>query len=100
VDHTTDVLSFPLYENWSSFPKTGEFLLGDVVLDAGRVAAQAKKYGFTIHQETQRLLVHGIVHLLGYNHERNAFQKRKMSEIEDSLLKKLPGSYLKVDAVQ
>jgi len=94
VDRTTDVLSFPLFENQRAFPKSGEFLIGDVVLDAGRVAVQAKKYGLTLHQETQRLLVHGIVHLLGYDHERNGYQARKMFEIENNILKELPGSYI------
>ncbi len=95
IDHTTDVLSFPLYASWREFPKEGEFLLGDVVIDAGRASQQAHRYGLTVRQELQRLLVHGIVHLMGYDHERNAYQARKMKELEEGVLRELPGSYLR-----
>lgn len=94
MDQTTDVLSFPLFRSWREFPREGDFLLGDVVIDASRVQKQAGEYGLTLRQELQRLMVHGIVHLMGYDHERNAYQARRMEEIEEGVLRELPGSYL------
>jgi len=86
---TTDVLSFPLYESPREFPDDREFLLGDIVIDPLRAAEQARYYGITLRQELRRLLVHGLLHLAGYDHERNPYQKRRMREKEEAILKAL-----------
>ncbi len=73
---TTDVLSFP----WSdgdgdhSFPaavKNGEFrnFLGDVVISAGEAARNARMEGHAVGREIEWLILHGTLHLLGYDHE-------------------------------
>jgi probable rRNA maturation factor len=72
-DRTTDVLSFPLYEPFSA-PKRGprgapEVLLGDIVVSVDVAARQAAEYGATLKAEIERLLVHGLLHLLGHDHE-------------------------------
>jgi probable rRNA maturation factor len=47
---------------------------------------QAKEYGISFYEETQRLLVHGLLHLAGYDHEVSEYQKRKMEKKERELL--------------
>ncbi|MEW6189882.1 MAG: rRNA maturation RNase YbeY [Actinomycetota bacterium] len=68
IDEPTDVLSFPLLEETpetASSPK----ILGEVVICPEIAEHQAKKYGQSIIEELCLLLVHGILHLLHYNHE-------------------------------
>jgi probable rRNA maturation factor len=58
-DYTTDVLSFPL----------GGPGLGDLAISLGRARAQAREFGHTIEQEISILMLHGVLHLLGHDHE-------------------------------
>ncbi len=60
MDVPTDVLSFPSGER--------EFL-GDIVIDVPYAARQARRRGHTLRREVQILLAHGLLHLLGYDHE-------------------------------
>ena len=90
VDRPTDVLSFALAE--SEEPEvigaeTGE-VLGDLVISLERVEAQAKEYGHTQLRELSFLAVHGMLHLLGYDHieeterlEMEAEQRHVMEEL-------------------
>ena len=64
-DYPTDVLSFPA---------TGGPLLGDIAISLGRARAQAREYGHPIEQEVQILLLHGLLHLMGYDHETDRGQ--------------------------
>jgi probable rRNA maturation factor len=89
IHKTTDVLSFPMYESRREFPE-GEFLLGDVVINAWQAHAQARQRGVALHGEIRRLLIHGLLHLLGYDHEKNAYQRRKMTAAEQEILGRLP----------
>ncbi len=90
VDRSTDVLSFPLCDDRPA--RIGErrgdtpFPIGDVVICVPKALLQAKKYGMPFHEEMRRLLVHGLLHLVGYDHELNAYQKRKMMKKEKELL--------------
>ncbi|MCL0066829.1 rRNA maturation RNase YbeY [Thermodesulfovibrionales bacterium] len=89
IHKTTDVLSFPLIsENWEL---RGEKLrsLGDIVINLHQVERQASKYGATFYDEVTRLLVHGLLHLLGYDHEKNRYQARKMKIMEEEIIKKI-----------
>jgi probable rRNA maturation factor len=89
IKRSTDVLSFPLLDGLrlNRAKKTcGPLLLGDIVICVPKASAQAKEEGTTFHKETQRLLVHGLLHLVGYEHDTNAYQKRKMEDKEKELL--------------
>lgn len=77
-DKPTDVLSFPGIG--------GE--LGDVVLCLEIARKQAKEYGGTIEQELQRLTVHGVLHLRGYDHETNEADAKKMFTLQERILKR------------
>ncbi len=88
IDKTTDVLSFPLWEAPPSRaipPASGSVPLGDIVICVPKAVAQAREYDATFHQEIARLLIHGLLHLAGYDHEISAYQRRKMQAKEKEL---------------
>ncbi len=77
IDSPTDVLSFPMDD-----PR----MLGDVVVSVERARAQAQEYGASLDEELARLLVHGTLHLLGYDHVNGGRQAAKMKRKEEELL--------------
>ncbi len=86
-DRPTDVLSFPLFEPNAAAPGTPctgpggpERLLGDVVISVDAAARQAAGYGVPLAAEIERLLIHGILHLLGHDHERPAERRAMVAE--------------------
>ena len=95
MDNPTDVLSFPCFElspgafdldDCEPDEATGLLPLGDIVLSAERLAAQAKDYGNTLARETAYLVIHSVLHLLGYDHMDEGADKRKMREREEIIL--------------
>jgi len=86
-DRTTDVLSFALQEG--RFNQVQPNMLGDIVISVPTAGRQAVDAGLTLQQELERLLVHGLLHLVGYDHERGAAHARSMQIKERSLLKRL-----------
>ena len=67
-DAATDVLSFPATE--MAEPAAGGYL-GDLAISLGRARAQAAAFGHTVEREIQILMLHGVLHLLGMDHERD-----------------------------
>ncbi|MEA3440331.1 MAG: rRNA maturation RNase YbeY [Chloroflexota bacterium] len=65
IDSPTDVLAFPSEETDID---TGRTYLGDVILSRTRAQAQAQAAGHALESELQLLVVHGVLHLLGYDH--------------------------------
>ena len=87
-DKTTDVLSFPLLEGKKLKLGPRETIpLGDVVISVPQTRRQAKEHGVDFREELALLLVHGILHLLGYDHGTIAEEKR-MFGLQARLLKK------------
>ena len=84
-DYPTDVLSFPAA---NELP-IGVRLLGDVVISVEKAAEQAKQRGRTLNEEMVTLLIHGIVHLLGYDHERSPKDARIMGRLEKRIYQAL-----------
>ncbi len=82
-DKATDVLSFSLVENGSA---SAERLLGDVVISIDTARRQASEYDASLQEELYRLLIHGILHVLGHDHER-AGERRVMVAAERRLAK-------------
>lgn len=66
VDRPTDVLSF---ESDESDPETGRRYLGDIAISYERALAQSEEAGHPVECELQLLLIHGILHLLGFDHD-------------------------------
>ena len=81
-DRPTDVLAFPIRE--AAGPRNP--LLGDVVISFPQAAGQASRYGHSIEEELTKLLVHGILHLKGFDHERGELEARRMRRKEREIL--------------
>jgi len=85
LDNPTDVLSFPAQE---IDPETGVPYLGDILISLPRATEQARIAGHTLAAETQLLVVHGILHLLGHDHAE-AEEKAKMWTAQAEVLERL-----------
>ena len=81
-DKATDVLSFPLDD--SPAVQEGETLLGDVVISIETARRQAADYDAPLQRELYRLLIHGVLHLVGHDHHR-ADERRVMEREERRL---------------
>ncbi len=98
VDSATDVLSFPMIEGMLSHatpsalmgcvdPETGALELGDLVICPLRAQEQAQEYGHSVRREMGYLSAHGMLHLLGYDHETEE-ERAEMRRREEDALKK------------
>ena len=85
IDAPTDVLSFPVNE---VDPDTGARYLGDVLISYPRAQAQAEAGGHAVLDELQLLVVHGVLHLLGYDHAAE-MDKERMWAVQADALKRL-----------
>ena len=101
IDSATDVLSFPMFElapgelpaDWTEYedPDTGLVPLGDMCISLERAIAQAKEFGHTTRREVGYLVVHSVLHLLGYDHLDEGPQKRQMRAREEAIASEIPG---------
>ncbi|MDX1958780.1 MAG: rRNA maturation RNase YbeY [Leptospiraceae bacterium] len=82
-DKPTDVLSYPLFEKNLSIPHAA---LGEIIISLDTLKRQAREIGHTEKDEFHRLLVHGFLHLIGYDHETNEEDARIMQEKEEECL--------------
>lgn len=83
-DQVTDVLSFP--NEAEPFENENQSQLGEIVISAQRAAVQAKQNGLTFANEVEQLILHGLLHLCGYDHETD---EGEMNRLELKLRKKL-----------
>lgn len=93
VDATTDVLSFPMEEAEEGEPRWDEdeeepWLIGDVIVSLTRAQAQAEEYGHSVERELAFLVVHGTLHLLGFDHETDE-ERQEMRGREEAVLQRL-----------
>jgi probable rRNA maturation factor len=79
-NYATDVLSFE---------GDGKFNLGELVLCPDIIAKQAKDHDLSFQQELGYMLLHGILHLLGYDHENSESEAKRMFLIQDEVFDKL-----------
>jgi len=86
-DRPTDVISFAMSDG--EFPGLNKDILGDVVISLDTARRQAVERGVSIRQEVDFLLIHGILHLNGYDHERGEPERLKMEKKERELIKEL-----------
>jgi probable rRNA maturation factor len=87
IDKATDVLSFPMDFDFVNMP------LGSIVISTDFVQEKSKEYGHSFNEEFSLLFIHGILHLLGYDHEVDDGEHRAK---EEELIKefKLPDSLI------
>ncbi len=99
IDKVTDVLSFPALDGIKGQPirgaehpyemdEEGRLVIGSVAVCCDRAKEQAEEYGHSYERELHYLLVHGIMHCLGYDHETEE-EKAEMREREEYILGKL-----------
>jgi probable rRNA maturation factor len=86
-DRPTDVLSFPL--GWKGGTNAEGEHLGDVVISTDSAIAQAEDAGFALERELGELVIHGVLHLCGYDHETD---QGDMNRLELKLRRKLLGA--------
>lgn len=88
---TTAVLSFPYFYHQGKFqnqlvvPRPATNFLGEIFLAPSAILRRAKKYSSTYRQEFTRLLIHGVLHLLGYTHQTKDGEK-KMINLEKRII--------------
>lgn len=87
INRPTDVLAFPMLEGDVS-PLRSQ-LLGDVVISVETAKKQAKKEGHSLEREVKILLIHGILHLLGYHHEDSEEAARLVKRKSQAILEEL-----------
>lgn len=83
VDRVTDVLTFPAWEGED--PLGGDGYLGDIMICYDRAKEQAEEYGHSLSRELAFLTVHGVLHLLGYDHMTGP-EERVMRERQTAIL--------------
>jgi probable rRNA maturation factor len=81
LDKATDVLSFPAQE-----PREQSEYLGDILISAETAQENARRFGLRLEEEIELLALHGVLHLLGHDHERD---NGKMARLEQSWSRKL-----------
>ena len=87
IDTATDVLSFPLIDEAATFmlPPGSPRELGDVIVSYQRAVAQAAEYGHSVERELAYLIVHGVLHIMGHDHEVPA-EQAAMREAEEAAM--------------
>lgn len=85
IDSPTDVLSFPADE---VDPDTGETYLGDIIISYPRALAQANQADHAVEAEIQLLVIHGILHLLGYDHATDE-EKHEMWTLQSEIIQSM-----------
>lgn len=88
-DKVTDVLSFPNHENLRSIqknPDDSELFLGDLAICHPQVIRQAREFNISYFDEWIHLLFHGLIHLMGFDHELSAKEEKLMQKWEDRAL--------------
>ncbi|WP_457643728.1 rRNA maturation RNase YbeY [Persephonella sp.] len=88
-DKPTDVLSFPIDEKPPGYRYR---VLGDVVISLPYAKKQAEEIGIPYRDEIVRLLTHGILHLLGYDHEKDPAEAKRMFALQDKIFEKITSS--------
>ena len=86
-DHPTNVLAFAMREGEDQ--NLHPLLLGDVVISTETAQREAQQRGVTLAEELTLLLIHGVLHLLGYEHEGVPEEAAKMEAKEEELLTRL-----------
>ena len=86
IDRVTDVISFALEDDKSMIIPDDIRLLGDIYICLDKAKKQAKEYGHSLERELCFLAVHGVYHLLGYDHENEEDAKIMFKKQEEVLM--------------
>lgn len=84
VDRPTDVISFAL-EDDKTFIQTDTRILGDIYISIDKAREQAESYGHSLKREISFLTIHGLLHLLGYDHMKEE-EEKEMFRLQELIL--------------
>ena len=87
IDSPTDVLSFPAHEGFMLLSQPDAFL-GDIAISVDRARLQADEYGHSIERELAFLTIHGMLHLLGFDHILKE-DEEEMIALQDQILREM-----------
>jgi len=89
IDKTTDVLSFPFLEDEDEFIEQPESvdgpLIGEIIISTEQIRRQAEEHRQTLRHEFSLMLVHGMLHLLGYDHVTDE-ERKEMFGLQEKIL--------------
>lgn len=92
IDRPTDVISFAFLDDGHEYDKIlfqeGVVALGDIYISIEKAIEQAKEYGHSLNRELSFLFVHGLLHLLGYDH-MNEKDEKVMFSLQEEILKEI-----------
>ena len=80
----TNVLAFPM--TGGPLPEIESVMLGDLVISVDTAIRESKEIGESLEHTIERLLIHGVLHLFGYDHEKSASDAEKMEKEEQRLI--------------
>jgi probable rRNA maturation factor len=93
IDRVTDVLSFPVHEDLRKIESAAilevgmpTLLLGDIFICRQVASRQAASFGISYQEELLHLFAHGVIHLIGFDHERSKVEEQNSQELEEQLL--------------
>jgi probable rRNA maturation factor len=89
LDRSTDVLAFSMREGEDTQINPG--VLGDIVISAETAQRQGDEIGWGLEKEIFKLLIHGLLHLIGYDHETDPAQAARMQQKEDQIIVEVTG---------
>lgn len=87
-DYATDVLSFPMADN----PYDEGGMLGDIVISLDTAKKQAQEADIALEREISFLFIHGLLHLMGFDHELGEAEEEEMFSLQEEILLKLVNS--------
>ena len=87
IDRVTDVISFAMEDSFN-YEYEGKREIGDIFICVTRAKSQAKKYGHSLKRELAFLFTHGVLHLLGYDHQSSE-QEKEMFGLQEVILNKV-----------
>ncbi len=88
IDAVTDVISFALLDSEDAVEYEDRVELGDIFINRNRALSQAEEYGHSVKREFVFLFVHGLLHLLGYDH-MNEEEEKIMFDLQKNIVKDL-----------
>jgi probable rRNA maturation factor len=85
TNYATDVLSFPMCE----YPLDDGGMLGDIVISIDTAKKQAEENEIALNREFAFLYIHGLLHLLGYDHETSQEDEEEMFDLQEAILREV-----------
>ncbi len=93
INKVTDVLSFPLFDSLrrghGEFPLPSPLSLGEIYICVPKARKQAKEFHISLEQEILHLYTHGLLHLLGFDHEKSRREEQIMQNLENEIVAKI-----------